>query len=137
MSFIAKFLHKMCDCRNMIARSVTMSSSLRNPPDFQKIELVNLELIFICIVLLIEDAGFMPIWYRKDSLNEVRKHSNISSLIEFFGFTNWVELIKLTFEVFHSLSLWILFFGCFVTEIRVYLRIILEICNLVSWCVIL
>lgn len=38
-----------------------MSSSLRNPPDFQKIELVNLELIFICIVLLIEDAGFMPI----------------------------------------------------------------------------
>ena len=38
-----------------------MSSSLRNPPDFQKTELVNLELVFICIVLLIEDAGFMPI----------------------------------------------------------------------------
>ena len=34
-----------------------MSSSLRNPPD----KLVNLELVFICIVLLIEDAGFMPI----------------------------------------------------------------------------
>ena len=61
MSFIAKILLKMCDCRNMIARSVTMSNSLRNPPDFQKIESVNLELIFICIVLLIEDAGFMPI----------------------------------------------------------------------------